>query len=104
MEIQGNSFVITFNCNMDDLFLMEIKSKGCVLGAILTIKNEIKIEINFYDPTRFKQEMEDEIDCYDFFYLENAVIIKEITIDEILVAVDSIVSKKVYERMVKLNF
>ena len=102
MEIHGNNFVIVFDFSIDDLFLMEIKSKGCILGILIKIKNKIEIKISFYDSIRLKQEIDDELNCDNFFYEANIVVIKEVTIEEILVAVENIVSKKIYERMLKL--
>lgn len=99
-EIHGDNFVIVFDFKIDDLFLMEIKSKGCILGILVKIKNEIEIKIDFYDSVRFKQEIDYELDCSNFFYEENIVVIKEVTIEEIVVAVENIVSKKIYERMI----
>jgi len=100
MEIY-NDFQLFFNCDIDDsLVLFELKSKGYLSGTILEINNGNKYTLNFYDSTRFKQDVDEELAGDDFFYEENVVIIRKITKDNILVAVNNIVMKKTFEKMI----
>lgn len=62
----------------DDLFQIECESKGVVLN-LEVIVNEKSYIFNFYDPTRFLQDVGQEISELGYFRDENAVIIKRVT-------------------------
>lgn len=73
----------------DDLFQIECESKGVVLN-LEVIVNEKSYIFNFYDPTRFLQDVGQEISELGYFRDENAVIIKRVTKDNIIEYLSSI--------------
>lgn len=97
----NQNFKVLFNCDIDDDFIQfEIKSKGCLFGTTFKINKGNEYKVNFYDSTRFKQDIDDELKIYKFFYPKNIIFIDEVTKEKILIAISEIVETKVYEKMV----
>ena len=104
MEIQCDGFKFYFPYNANDKYgLFEMQSKGYLYGTILEIERGDKFQINFYDSTRFKQDVDDEIRIYGLFYEENVVLIEEITKEKVLAAINNIVDNELYRKMVPAN-
>ncbi|MFQ0999181.1 hypothetical protein [Gilliamella sp. BG6] len=70
----------------DDLYQFECESKGVILNFEITVNGNTRT-FNFYDPIRFIQDMEDEIDeiaDIGYFKDEYAVVLKKVTKDNII--------------------
>ncbi|MNL04595.1 hypothetical protein D3C87_1251670 [compost metagenome] len=67
----------------DDLFEFECAAKGAVLNLEVAA-GDYKRTFNFYDISRFSQEAKDEIQECGYFRDEAAVIIHEVTRENII--------------------
>ncbi|SQI38624.1 Uncharacterised protein [Leminorella richardii] len=75
----------------DELLEFECESKGCVLNLNVVINGEERV-INFYDLTRFSQDVESELNENGYFNDENAVILLKVTKNNIMGYLYSLVS------------
>lgn len=66
----------------DELLEMECKSKGCALNFNINL-NGVKMKFNFYDIVRFTQDAKSDLEEYVFFRDEDAVILPEVTREQI---------------------
>lgn len=104
MDVEYDGFQISFDCDFDDeLNKFEIQSKGYLYGTILKINYGNKYQINFYDSTRFKQDVDDELKTDSFFYEGNVVLIEKVTKAKVLTAINDIFSGKIYKKMIPVT-
>ena len=104
MEIQCKGFSVSFPYDVDDkLNQFEMQAKGCLSNTILKLNSGIEYEINFYDSTRFKQDVDEEVKIYGLFYEENVVLIEEITKEKLLYALNKIFDGGLCKKMVPVN-
>ncbi|PSH11339.1 hypothetical protein B7R74_21645 [Yersinia pseudotuberculosis] len=68
----------------DDLTELECKSKGCAINFNVVI-NGVDMLFNFYDITRFTQDAMDEIADSGYFKDVDAVILSEVTKNNIVI-------------------
>ncbi|MFJ8461709.1 hypothetical protein ACIQ57_21665 [Lysinibacillus xylanilyticus] len=104
MEIKQNGFQVFYDQDLDDEPVQfEIQSKGYLYGTILKINNENEFQINFYDSSRFKQDVDDELKMYSFFYEENVVLVEKITKEKLLSAINDVFLGGVYKKMIPVT-
>jgi hypothetical protein len=56
----------------------QLESKGCFFGAWM-IAGGKRYRLNFYDPVRLGQEIEDELNRGNVFFERNLVIVQSVT-------------------------
>jgi hypothetical protein len=86
----------------DELYQFEVENKGCLLNVSIKFPNHLIYRISFYNITRFEQDLDEEMidDC--FFYEENIVFLKNITLENIIKTIYTFNEKKIYLRLIPL--
>lgn len=90
--IENNKYNIKFiNEYLEsELYQFEVESKGCLFGVIIETKNNISYNLDFYDTTRFKQDMDIELEDASFIYDYNIIILKKVTLKNIINAINKL--------------
>ena len=83
----------------DDLYQLEVGSKGCLLNIIVEFSNNIMYNISFYDISRFSQDVSEELQESSFFYEENIIFLTKLTKDNIVRTINEIEKKGIYSRL-----
>lgn len=83
----------------DDLYQLEVESKGCLLNIIVEFSNNIKYKISYYDISRFSQDIAEELQQSSFFYEENIIFLTRITKDNIIRTINELENKGIYYRL-----
>jgi hypothetical protein len=104
LEIQLNGFSISFPFDMDDKYnQFEMQSKGYLSSTVLKIENGDMFILNFYEPARFKHDIDEILKMYTLYYGENIVFIEDLTKENVLAAIHYIFNKKLYKKMVLIE-
>lgn len=101
-KIMSNKFPKIYNSEYyfdDDLYQLEVESKGCLLDIIVEFSNNIKYKISFYDISRFSQDVAEELQQSSFFYEENIIFLTRITKDNIIRTINELENKGIYCRL-----
>ncbi|MCL2152418.1 MAG: hypothetical protein FWH57_05585 [Oscillospiraceae bacterium] len=101
VEYSNQNYNVIFACDLnDERIQFETESKGCLFGTVIEIEGKSRYQVNFYNSTRFKQDVDEELKNDSLFYEENIVIVEEFTRENLLNAISCIVNNKLYEKMV----
>lgn len=101
-KIMSNKFPKIYDAKYyfdDDLYQLEVESKGCLLNIIVEFSNNIKYKISFYDISRFSQDVAEELQQSSFFYEENIIFLTRITKDNIVRTINELENKGIYCRL-----
>ena len=101
-KIMSNKFPKIYDAKYyfdDDLYQLEVESKGCLLNIIVEFSNNIKYKISFYDISRFSQDVAEELQQSSFFYEENIIFLTRITKDNIIRTINELENKGIYYRL-----
>ena len=101
-KIMSNKFPKIYDAKYyfdDDLYQLEVESKGCLLNIIVEFSNNIKYKISFYDISRFSQDVAEELQQSSFFYEENIIFLTRITKDNIIRTINELENKGIYCRL-----
>lgn len=101
-KIMSNKFPKIYDAKYyfdDDLYQLEVESKGCLLNIIVEFSNNIKNKISFYDLSRFSQDVAEELQQASFFYEENIIFLTRITKDNIVRTINELENKGIYCRL-----
>lgn len=101
-KIMSNRFPKIYDAKYyfdDDLYQLEVESKGCLLNIIVEFSNNIKYKISFYDISRFSQDVAEELQQSSFFYEENIIFLTRITKDNIIRTINELENKGIYYRL-----
>jgi len=79
----------------DDLYQLEVESKGCLIGIEIEI-SEVIYTLSFYDSYRFKSDIDEELENSLFVELteidnNNIIFLKKVTKPNVLLAIESFV-------------
>ncbi|UXN06964.1 hypothetical protein [Bartonella sp. HY761] len=90
--IRENGYDIAFLSTFDDRRRYETQCKGYLFDLYVIIEKK-SYNIIFYDKMRLEQDIdaENERYGYGFFYSKNIVVVKEITYDEIVKAINHLI-------------
>ncbi len=86
----------------DDLYQFEVEKKGCLLGVIVECK-ELCYRIDFYNTTRFKQDVDNELISCNYIYEFNVVFLKSITLKHVLKAIKEMWEKRCFDTMIPIS-
>jgi hypothetical protein len=82
-----NTYEVIFPNDFEE-YAWELESKGWFDGVI--IKSEGKeYKLNFYDPSRLAEDIQEEIDSCSAYFISNLIVIKLLTKENMLKAVDN---------------
>lgn len=101
-KIMSNKFPKIYDAKYyfdDDLYQLEVESKGCLLNINVEFSNNIKYKISFYDISRFSQDVAEELQQSSFFYDENIIFLTRITKDNIVRTINELENKGIYCRL-----
>ncbi|MCX8745047.1 hypothetical protein J3U68_06425 [Snodgrassella sp. B3882] len=101
-KIMSNKFPKIYDAKYyfdDDLYKLEVESKGCLLNIIVEFSTNIKYKISFYDISRFSQDVAEELQQSSFFYEENIIFLTRITKDNIIRTINELENKGIYCRL-----
>lgn len=101
-KIMSNKFPKIYDAKYyfdDDLYQLEVESKGCLLNINVEFSNNIKYKISFYDISRFSQDVAEELQQSSFFYEENIIFLTRITKDNIIRTINELENKGIYYRL-----
>lgn len=101
-KIMSNKFPKIYDAKYyfdDDLYQLEVESRGCLLNIIVEFSNNIKYKISFYDISRFSQDVAEELQQSSFFYEENIIFLTRITKDNIIRTINELENKGIYCRL-----
>lgn len=101
-KIMSNKFPKIYDAKYyfdDDLYQLEVESKGCLLDIIVEFSNNIKYKISFYDISRFSQDVAEELQQSSFLYEENIIFLTRITKDNIIRTINELENKGIYCRL-----
>jgi hypothetical protein len=84
----------------DELYQFEVENKGCLLNVTIEFSNKLRYRVSFYDICRFKQDLLDEMNDTCFFYEENLVFLKKITLENILRTISTFNEHKTYLKLI----
>lgn len=101
-KIMSNRFPKIYDAKYyfdDDLYQLEVESKGCLLNIIVEFSNNIKYKISFYDISRFSQDVAEELQQSSFLYEENIIFLTRITKDNIIRTINELENKGIYCRL-----
>lgn len=101
-KIMSNKFPKIYDAKYyfdDDLYQLEVESRGCLLNIIVEFSNNIKYKISFYDISRFSQDVAEELQQSSFFYEENIIFLTRITKDNIIRTINELENKGIYYRL-----
>lgn len=101
-KIMSNKFPKIYDAKYyfdDDLYQLEVESKGCLLNIIVEFSNNIKYKISFYDISRFSQDVAEELQQSSFFYEENIIFLTRITKENIIRTINELENKGIYYRL-----
>ncbi len=102
MEIKTKNYTINFTEEYSDSFFQfETEAKGYFYGVTVTLNNGKTYGLNIYNSTRLKQDVDDEIDTYGFFYEENIVFLKNVDKDSIIKGIKKLWDNNSFENMVE---
>ncbi len=102
MEIKTENYTIYFiEEYYDSLFQFKTEAKGYFYGVTVALNNGKIYGLNIYNSTRLKQDVDDEIEAYGFFYEENIVFLKNIDKDSIIEGVKKLWDNNSFENMVE---
>ncbi len=78
-----------------------MESKGYFYGCSVELDNGNIYHLNFYDATRFYQDVSDELSEYGgYFYEENVVLLDKVTIENMLKTIDQLYKEEIFNKMV----
>jgi hypothetical protein len=89
-------YILTLEAEIDE-YVWE--AKGYFHGAILVYKSKNYV-LNFYDPVRLGQDIEDEIANESFFHQTNLIVIETVTRASMEEAVAKIIANDVVKSLV----
>lgn len=101
-KIMSNKFPKIYDAKYyfdDDLYQLEVESKGCLLDIIVEFSNNIKYKISFYDISRFSQDVAEELQQSSFLYEENIIFLTRITKNNIIRTINELENKGIYCRL-----
>ena len=84
---------------IDELYRFEVESKGYLFGVIVETEKFL-YNLDFYDLTRFKQDVDNELSNSDFVYGYNIIILKRVTLQNIVDAIDKLWLNKTFSKMI----
>lgn len=84
----------------DELYQLEVLSKGCLLNVNVEFSNNQEYLLSFYNLDRFYQDIKDELEEDDFIYEENIVFLREVSLNNILSIIKYFEEKKYYNRFI----
>lgn len=84
---------------IDELYRFEVESKGCLLGVIVETEKFL-YNLDFYDITRFAQDVNDTLVGNDFVYEYNIIILKKVTLQNVVDAIDKLWLNKTFSKMI----
>ena len=84
---------------IDELYRFEVESKGYLFGVIVETEKFL-YNLDFYDLTRFKQDVDNELSNNDFVYGYNIIILKRVTLQNIVDAIDKLWLNKTFSKMI----
>lgn len=85
---------------LDKQYQFEVESKGCLLNVKILFPNDNIYNLSFYEIERFKSEVEEELFNKNFFYEENIIFIKKVTLENLIDLIDEFNIKKYYLRLI----
>jgi hypothetical protein len=83
----------------DELYQLEVKSKGCLLNVTIEFLNQLRYKVSFYNIKRFEQDLTDGM-FENYFFEENIIFLKDVTLENIIKVISIFNEKKMYRRLI----
>ena len=89
-QFQGK-YLIKFPDYYDELYQLEVESKGRLLDVVIQFLDGITYKMYFTDITRLQQDFQNEIEFGNNFFAEpNMIVLSRVTPKEIEVAIEKL--------------